>query len=200
MSLYVTLTLSGSCLDAPSICWYLHYVDWIFLCRSGRYLLSGDTEGVVSVWDTQTAPPDVDEDLLQPQLRFQAHWDCTNGIRYDGWKNLAHSMMTISMHSVEWVFKKMEANAFKLSGSWYILQPSRNVTATNVKNPDGESSYCTSVQTKHQLWIGDEFRSFNHGKCLLLFSRLIVLLCFTVWVVIRTKARETQTNHPKYFG
>uniref|UniRef100_A0A671UXF9 Telomerase Cajal body protein 1 n=1 Tax=Sparus aurata TaxID=8175 RepID=A0A671UXF9_SPAAU len=47
---------------------------------SGRYLLSGDTEGVVSVWDTQTAPPDVDEDLLQPQLRFQAHWDCTNGI------------------------------------------------------------------------------------------------------------------------
>ncbi|XP_026154432.1 telomerase Cajal body protein 1 [Mastacembelus armatus] len=47
---------------------------------SGRYLLSGDTEGVVSVWDTQTAPPDGDEKLLQPQLRFQAHWDCTNGI------------------------------------------------------------------------------------------------------------------------
>ncbi|XP_036968674.1 telomerase Cajal body protein 1 [Acanthopagrus latus] len=47
---------------------------------SGRYLLSGDTEGVVSVWDTQTAPPDVNEELLQPQLRFQAHWDCTNGI------------------------------------------------------------------------------------------------------------------------
>ncbi|GAA6229209.1 telomerase Cajal body protein 1 [Lates japonicus] len=47
---------------------------------SGRYLLSGDTEGVVSVWDTQTAPPDGNEELLQPQLRFQAHWDCTNGI------------------------------------------------------------------------------------------------------------------------
>lgn len=47
---------------------------------SGRYLLSGDTEGVVSVWDTQTAPPDSNEELLQPQLRFQAHWDCTNGI------------------------------------------------------------------------------------------------------------------------
>ncbi|KAK2862748.1 hypothetical protein Q5P01_002281 [Channa striata] len=46
---------------------------------SGRYLLSGDTEGVVLVWDTHTAPPDSDE-LLQPQLRFQAHWDCTNGI------------------------------------------------------------------------------------------------------------------------
>ncbi|XP_010737064.2 telomerase Cajal body protein 1 [Larimichthys crocea] len=47
---------------------------------SGRYLLSGDTEGVVSVWDTQTAAPDGNEELLQPQLRFQAHWDCTNGI------------------------------------------------------------------------------------------------------------------------
>lgn len=34
----------------------------------------------MSVWDTQTAPTDGDEQLLQPQLRFQAHWDCTNGI------------------------------------------------------------------------------------------------------------------------
>ncbi|XP_068612245.1 telomerase Cajal body protein 1 [Brachionichthys hirsutus] len=50
------------------------------LDQSGRYLLSGDTEGVVSVWDTQTAPLDGEEELLQPQLRFQAHWDCTNGI------------------------------------------------------------------------------------------------------------------------
>ncbi|KAA8582542.1 hypothetical protein FQN60_006213 [Etheostoma spectabile] len=47
---------------------------------SGRYLLSGNTEGVVSVWDTLTAPPDGNEELLQPQLRFQAHWDCTNGV------------------------------------------------------------------------------------------------------------------------
>ncbi|KAK5616948.1 hypothetical protein CRENBAI_012355 [Crenichthys baileyi] len=50
------------------------------LDQSGRYLLSGDTEGVVSVWDTQTAPPDGNEELLQPQIRFQAYWDCTNGI------------------------------------------------------------------------------------------------------------------------
>lgn len=49
--------------------------------RSGRYLLSGDTEGVVSVWDTHTVPPDGNEELLQPLLRFRAHWDCTNGIR-----------------------------------------------------------------------------------------------------------------------
>uniref|UniRef100_A0A3B3X155 Telomerase Cajal body protein 1 n=1 Tax=Poecilia mexicana TaxID=48701 RepID=A0A3B3X155_9TELE len=50
------------------------------LDQSGRHLLSGDTEGAVSVWDTQTAPPDGNEELLQPQIRFQAHWDCTNGI------------------------------------------------------------------------------------------------------------------------
>ncbi|XP_034020450.1 telomerase Cajal body protein 1 [Thalassophryne amazonica] len=47
---------------------------------SGRYLLSGDTEGVVSVWDTKTAPPNGSEEPLQPRLRFKAHWDCTNGI------------------------------------------------------------------------------------------------------------------------
>ncbi|XP_053715643.1 telomerase Cajal body protein 1 [Synchiropus splendidus] len=50
------------------------------LDASGRYLLSGDTEGVVSVWDTHTAPPDGSEELLQPKLRFQGHWDCTNGL------------------------------------------------------------------------------------------------------------------------
>ncbi|XP_071772365.1 telomerase Cajal body protein 1 [Centroberyx gerrardi] len=50
------------------------------LDMSGRYLLSGDTEGVVSIWDTQTAPSDGSEELLQPQLQFQGHWDCTNGI------------------------------------------------------------------------------------------------------------------------
>lgn len=49
--------------------------------RSGRYLLSGDTEGLMSVWDTHTVPPDGNEELLQPLLRFRAHWDCTNGIR-----------------------------------------------------------------------------------------------------------------------
>uniref|UniRef100_A0A6Q2XDV9 Telomerase Cajal body protein 1 n=1 Tax=Esox lucius TaxID=8010 RepID=A0A6Q2XDV9_ESOLU len=47
---------------------------------SGRYLLTGDTEGLVSVWDTLTAPPDGNEELLQPHLQFQAHRDCTNGI------------------------------------------------------------------------------------------------------------------------
>ncbi|MCJ8731418.1 hypothetical protein PDJAM_G00199370 [Pangasius djambal] len=47
---------------------------------SGRYLVSGDTEGVMSVWDTFTAPPDCNEEVLRPVLQFQAHTDCTNGI------------------------------------------------------------------------------------------------------------------------
>lgn len=46
---------------------------------TGRYLLSGNTEGVVSVWDTSAAPSGC-EAVLQPQLQFQAHADCTNGI------------------------------------------------------------------------------------------------------------------------
>ncbi|XP_026122627.1 telomerase Cajal body protein 1-like [Carassius auratus] len=50
------------------------------LDQSGRYLLSGDTDGVVSVWDTLTAPPDGNEETLQPALQFQAHTNCTNGI------------------------------------------------------------------------------------------------------------------------
>ncbi|XP_060730737.1 telomerase Cajal body protein 1 [Tachysurus vachellii] len=47
---------------------------------SGRYLVSGDTDGVMSVWDTLTAPPDCNEEVLRPVLQFQAHTDCTNGI------------------------------------------------------------------------------------------------------------------------
>ncbi|XP_061816374.2 telomerase Cajal body protein 1 isoform X1 [Nerophis lumbriciformis] len=50
------------------------------LDSSGRYLLSGDTEGIVSMWDTSVTPPSGSEEVLQPQLRFQAHWDCTNGV------------------------------------------------------------------------------------------------------------------------
>ncbi|KAI5625853.1 telomerase Cajal body protein 1, partial [Silurus asotus] len=47
---------------------------------SGRYLVSGDTGGAMSVWDTLTANPDGNEEVLPPALQFQAHADCTNGI------------------------------------------------------------------------------------------------------------------------
>ncbi|KAM7377523.1 hypothetical protein PAMA_014026 [Pampus argenteus] len=87
---------TGGRKDPEILCWDLREPDKVVfslkrnvatnqriyfdLDPSGRYLLSGDTEGVVSVWDTLTAPPDGSEEQLQPQLRFQAHWDCTNGI------------------------------------------------------------------------------------------------------------------------
>ncbi|KAM8900663.1 telomerase Cajal body protein 1 isoform 2-T4 [Spinachia spinachia] len=87
---------TGGRKDPEILCWDLREPDKVVfslkrnvatnqriyfdLDPSGRYLLSGDTDGMVSVWDTQTAPPDGDEELLQPQLSFQAHWDCTNGI------------------------------------------------------------------------------------------------------------------------
>ncbi|XP_033839834.1 telomerase Cajal body protein 1 [Periophthalmus magnuspinnatus] len=47
---------------------------------SGQYLLSGDTEGLVSVWDTHCTPCGDTEQLQPPHLTFQAHWDCTNGV------------------------------------------------------------------------------------------------------------------------
>lgn len=47
---------------------------------SGQFLLSGDTDGLVSVWDTQRAPCGSSEELQPGHLSFQAHWDCTNGV------------------------------------------------------------------------------------------------------------------------
>ncbi|XP_062849378.1 telomerase Cajal body protein 1 [Trichomycterus rosablanca] len=47
---------------------------------TGRYLVSGDTGGMMSVWDTLTAHPDGNEEVLGPLLQFQSHTDCTNGI------------------------------------------------------------------------------------------------------------------------
>ncbi|XP_069799054.1 telomerase Cajal body protein 1 [Dendropsophus ebraccatus] len=44
---------------------------------SGRYLLSGDTQGTVSVWDMLSPPED---GVSLPALQFQAQKDCVNGI------------------------------------------------------------------------------------------------------------------------
>ncbi|XP_072254955.1 telomerase Cajal body protein 1 [Pyxicephalus adspersus] len=46
---------------------------------SGRYLLSGDTQGLVTVWDMESPPV---EDILSPALQFQGQNDCINGIRF----------------------------------------------------------------------------------------------------------------------
>ncbi|XP_063786885.1 telomerase Cajal body protein 1 [Pseudophryne corroboree] len=44
---------------------------------TGRYLLSGDTTGLVTVWDMLTPPV---EGISSPALQFQAQSDCVNGI------------------------------------------------------------------------------------------------------------------------
>ncbi|XP_069502336.1 telomerase Cajal body protein 1 [Ambystoma mexicanum] len=47
---------------------------------SGQYLLSGNTEGVVSVWDTTLPSTSTKDRVLQPMLQFQAQQDCVNGV------------------------------------------------------------------------------------------------------------------------
>ncbi|TRY57594.1 hypothetical protein DNTS_032178 [Danionella cerebrum] len=80
---------TGSRKDSEILCWDLRdpgqvlfsmhrnvctnqriYFD---LDLSGRYLLSGDTDGVVSVWDTFTAPSDGNEEILQPALHVHPY-------------------------------------------------------------------------------------------------------------------------------
>ncbi|XP_069655878.1 telomerase Cajal body protein 1 isoform X1 [Haliaeetus albicilla] len=46
---------------------------------TGRFLVSGDTDGFVTVWDTLTPPGTGDPPLLPPHLRFRALCDCVNG-------------------------------------------------------------------------------------------------------------------------
>ncbi|XP_054254885.1 telomerase Cajal body protein 1, partial [Indicator indicator] len=46
---------------------------------SGRFLLAGDTEGFLSLWDTLSPPGPGDPPLLPPTLRFRALHDCING-------------------------------------------------------------------------------------------------------------------------
>ncbi|XP_075597697.1 telomerase Cajal body protein 1 [Balearica regulorum gibbericeps] len=46
---------------------------------TGRFLVSGDTDGFVTVWDTLTPPVPGDPPLLTPHLRFRALRDCVNG-------------------------------------------------------------------------------------------------------------------------
>nr|CAG4649362.1 EOG090X06W9 [Scapholeberis mucronata] len=53
---------------------------------SGRYLISGDTNGNVTMWDTQTG---VETDGESPRLLEMCRWklndDCTNGVSFHPW-------------------------------------------------------------------------------------------------------------------
>ncbi|XP_032940144.1 telomerase Cajal body protein 1, partial [Catharus ustulatus] len=52
---------------------------------SGQFLVSGDTDGFVTVWDTLTPPGAGDPPELPPLLRFRALRDCVNGTSLHPW-------------------------------------------------------------------------------------------------------------------
>ena len=55
----------------------------IFVFSSGRYLVSGNQDGGVSVWDTSVAAEEQGEGdpVLPPILQYRAHSDTVNGAR-----------------------------------------------------------------------------------------------------------------------
>ena len=56
------------------------------MCRTGQYIISGNADGVVSIWDSTLPPVNDDttkEATLQPIMKFVAHGDFVNGARYN---------------------------------------------------------------------------------------------------------------------
>ncbi|XP_074427660.1 telomerase Cajal body protein 1 [Larus michahellis] len=76
---------AGTCVAPSGRCWGVE--RWVGtnqrvtfdLDPTGRFLVSGDTDGFVTVWDTSTPPGPGDPPLLPPHLRFRALRDCING-------------------------------------------------------------------------------------------------------------------------
>ncbi|KAJ6654952.1 hypothetical protein lerEdw1_006423 [Lerista edwardsae] len=87
---------TGGRKDSEILCWDLRQPGEVLFSMSrivatnqrlyfdldptGRFLLSGDTEGLVTVWDTAQPPSGGPHSLLPPVLQFQALKDCVNGI------------------------------------------------------------------------------------------------------------------------
>ena len=56
------------------------------ICRTGQYIISGNADGIVSIWDSTLPPVNDDsakEATLQPIMKFVAHGDFVNGARYN---------------------------------------------------------------------------------------------------------------------
>ncbi|XP_048372798.1 telomerase Cajal body protein 1 [Sphaerodactylus townsendi] len=87
---------TGGRKDSEILCWDLRQPGEVLfsMCRtvatnqrlyfdldlSGRYLVSGGTEGLITVWDTSQPPSSGPRPVLQPVLQFQALQDCINGV------------------------------------------------------------------------------------------------------------------------
>lgn len=89
---------SGGRKDTEILCWDLRNLGKVLYCmkrtvtthqrmyfelsRCGNYLVSGNSNGIVTVWDLQVEPLELDdcEPLKKPGLFFKAHDDCVNGV------------------------------------------------------------------------------------------------------------------------
>ncbi|KAG0417578.1 hypothetical protein HPB47_005481 [Ixodes persulcatus] len=97
-----TRLYSGGRKDFEILCWDLRNLGKVLFCmkrtvtthqrmyfdlsRCGNYLLSGNTNGIVTAWDLKVQPIELDdcEPLMRPGLFFKAHDDCVNGISAAG--------------------------------------------------------------------------------------------------------------------
>uniref|UniRef100_A0A023GJU8 WD repeat-containing protein 79 n=1 Tax=Amblyomma triste TaxID=251400 RepID=A0A023GJU8_AMBTT len=89
---------SGSRKDSEILCWDLRNLGKVLYCmkrtvtthqrmyfdlsRCGNYLVSGNTNGIVTAWDLRVEPLELDdcEPLKKPGLFFKAHDDCVSGV------------------------------------------------------------------------------------------------------------------------
>jgi len=97
-----TKLYSGARKDPLILCWDLRFPDKILYAMprevltnqriyfdidsTGKYLISGSTDGIASVWDlTQltTFNEDTKMQLLEPVASFQAQNDCVNGVSFN---------------------------------------------------------------------------------------------------------------------
>ncbi|XP_023209899.1 telomerase Cajal body protein 1-like [Centruroides sculpturatus] len=90
---------SGGRKDCEILCWDIRNPGKVFysmrrivttnqrmyfdIDSTGQYLISGNENGVITVWDLNKPPENIsgeNEPILHPILFFQAHNDCVNGI------------------------------------------------------------------------------------------------------------------------
>lgn len=92
------LLYSGGRKDTEILCWDLRNLGKVLYCmkrtvtthqrmyfelsRCGNYLISGNSNGIVTAWDLKVEPLELEdcEPLKKPGLFFKAHDDCVNGI------------------------------------------------------------------------------------------------------------------------
>ncbi|KAL3256816.1 hypothetical protein MRX96_017106 [Rhipicephalus microplus] len=92
------MSLGGCSQDAEILCWDLRNLGKVLYCmkrtvtthqrmyfelsRCGNFLVSGNSNGIVTVWDLQVEPLELEdcEPLKKPGLFFKAHDDCVNGV------------------------------------------------------------------------------------------------------------------------